>query len=175
MKSNIVLIGFMGTGKSSVGRELAKILNKIFIETDEMIEKKAHQTIPEIFREGESHFRDLESQICEQLTHQRDAVISTGGGVVLRERNIEYLRNSAIIILLTADANTIFARTSWDGHDSRPLLDLPNPRLQIDALLQERLQQYQNAADIIISTNNKDISTVVSEILEKLAVFREYS
>lgn len=163
---NIVLTGFMGTGKSAVGRILSKELTYAFIDSDCEIEKEQKMSITEIFKNyGEAKFRDIESDIIKRLSEMEGVVISTGGGVVLRESNIENLRKKGVIVCLTASAETILKRVKQSN--DRPLLQVDNPLQRIKELLTSREQCYRNA-DITISTEGKSSKEIASEILEKL-------
>ena len=169
MKSNIVLIGFMGTGKSTVGKILAEKLSKDFIEMDDIISQKANKSIPEIFsQDGEITFRELEMQVAKELSEKKNKIISAGGGLVLNKLNIDYLKKKSILVLLRANPKEIFKRISKDGKEKRPLLDNIDPVKEIKSLLDFRLNYYNSAAEITISTDNKDPSQIASEIIRKL-------
>lgn len=171
MKSNIVLIGFMGTGKSTVGKILAEKLHKDFIEMDDFISQKANKTIPEIFaQDGEIKFRELEMCISKELSEKKNVIISAGGGLILNKLNIDYLKKKSIIVLLQANPAEIFKRISKDGKEKRPLLDNNDPVKEIKSLLDYRQYYYNNAAEITISTNNKDPDQIALEIIGKLMV-----
>ena len=168
MKSNIALIGFMGTGKTAVGRVLAKRLGKNFIELDSLITKRARKSIPEIFQnDGEIAFRELEIEATKKVARDTDAVIACGGGIVLNKINIDRLTESSIIIYLTASPDAILKRTSRRKNE-RPLLDVPDPAMRIRELLEFRKPFYERAADITINTSQLDINAVAEQIIEKL-------
>jgi shikimate kinase len=168
MKSNIALIGFMGTGKTAVGKLLAQKLGKEFIELDALIEKKAGRSIPEIFRrDGEVHFRELEIEAVMEVSTQRNIVIACGGGVVLNTINIERLRKESVIICLTASPSVILRRTA-DDKASRPLLNVADRAGEIRNLLDFRRPFYARAADFTVNTTRLNIMGVVARILEKL-------
>ncbi|NOX20467.1 MAG: shikimate kinase [Nitrospirae bacterium] len=163
---NIVLVGFMGTGKTIVGRALAEWLGMEFVELDAEVEAEEGISIKEIFeRYGEPYFRDLETEIVKRFSQKEGLVISTGGGVVLREENMKALREKGIIVCLWAEPETILERTS--GNNERPLLNVDDPLNRIKELLQQRRPFYERA-DIMIKTDSKDLDTVVNEIIEKL-------
>lgn len=163
---NIVLTGFMGTGKTEVGKILAGHLGYTFIDADAVIEEEQKMTITEIFkRYGEPYFRELESKVIKRLSEMERAVISTGGGAVLRQENMDNLRKKGIIICLMASPETIFERTKNDT--SRPLLQVENPLQRIKELLDFRRPYYEKA-DIIISTDGKSPEEVAQEILNKI-------
>ncbi|HMF33930.1 MAG TPA: shikimate kinase [Candidatus Lokiarchaeia archaeon] len=168
---NIVLLGFMGTGKSAVGRMLAKRLGSDwhFIEMDKRIEELAGLSISEIFpQEGESHFRDLETQVCRELIGEHHAIVSTGGGVVTRPENVEILGSFAHLILLTATPEVIFERIIKDGKEKRPLLAKPDPMGEIEKLLAVREELYRAATGDYVDTTIKSPSEVAEEILALL-------
>lgn len=167
MKKNIVLIGFMGTGKSSVGFKLAMKLKKEFIDMDREIETVSGMTVTELFRRyGELRFRSEESLMAKKLSLREDLVIATGGGLVLLPENIEALRQNGIIVLLEAKAEDIHARVSRKK-GTRPLLKGAFSVEDIQKLLDER-KPYYDCADIRVNTSNKDLDTVIEEILHKL-------
>jgi shikimate kinase len=168
MKTNIALIGFMGTGKTAVGRLLAKKLGRKFIELDSVIEKRAGKSIPEIFVEdGEIAFRELEIKATKEVTRTKRTVIACGGGVVLNRINIDRLKEGAVIVYLTATPSVILKRTlREDG--KRPLLDVENPLETIRELLKFRKPLYERAADITVSTARLSVEAVADEIIEKL-------
>jgi shikimate kinase len=165
MKSNIALIGFMGTGKTAVGKLLAQKLGKKFIELDALIEKKAGRSIPEIFRrDGEVRFRELEIGAVREVSTQKNIVIACGGGVVLNTINIEHLRKESVIICLTASPSVILRRTAGD-RAGRPLLDVADRAQEIKKLLEFRRPFYTRAADITVNTSRLDIEGVVAKVL----------
>lgn len=169
--NSIALIGFMATGKSLVGKKLAKELGKEyrFIETDEIIETLAEKSIPKIFSEdGELRFREYEIEACKQVSNYNKVVISCGGGVVLNKINIDYLKQNNIIILLEASLEVIYERAKKDGKEKRPVIDKENMKEEIQKILEFREPFYKGAADIVIDTTNKSINTVVKEILNKI-------
>ena len=173
MKNNIALIGFMGAGKSVTGRALAQVLKREFVDTDETIEKKAGMTISAIFaQQGEDAFRDLESEAVRQACSGQERVIACGGGTVLRQKNIEVLRGSALIIYLAARPEAILQRVG-DGK-TRPLLKEGNRSATMTELLRARQPLYEKAADIIIDTTDIDTSTVVKKILSELDRYEGY-
>ncbi len=166
MKDNIALIGFMGTGKSTVGVSLADSLGRDFIEVDELIEEKADKTIEKIFREdGEEHFRTLESEIIQDVCQKEDTVISCGGGVVLDRRNSNSLKKNAYVVLLTASTEEILRRLSEDS--SRPLLRCENREERIKELLDDRSELYDDCAHITIDTSDRGIDSIVDEIIRR--------
>ncbi len=168
MKTSIALIGFMGTGKTAVGKALAEKLGKEFVELDSLIEQKAGKTIPEIFQQGgEVRFRELEIEVTKEIAENKDAVIACGGGVVLNRINIDRLRKGCIIVYLTASPRAILKRTSGDENE-RPLLKADSRALTIRELLRFRKPFYERAADIKIDTSKLNIDAVVEQIIEKV-------
>lgn len=166
---NIVLIGFMGTGKTEVGKELAERLGYGFIDTDELIEKKSGISISEIFdRYGEPYFRDIESEVIKDVSRKDKVVISTGGGAVIREENRENLKRKGILVCLTASPEIIHERTR--SYDNRPLLKIDDPYKRIKELLKER-EPYYSQADITIDTSDIETSEVVNKILKEVKIY----
>ncbi len=165
MKTNVALIGFMATGKSTVGKVLARELNKNFLEMDALIEEKAKKSIPQIFSEdGEIRFREYEMEICKDISKKKNCVISCGGGVILNKLNIDYLKLSSEVILLKANHEEIFKRAMEEGKEKRPLLNKPNPMKEISDLLEFRKPFYMAATDKVVDTDGKTIEEIVKEI-----------
>lgn len=161
---NIVLTGFMGTGKTTVGRALAKKLQMGLVDIDEEIEKEQKMSINDIFsRHGEPHFRDIETAMIQELSRDNNIIISTGGGAVLRDENMEALKENGIIFCLNATAETILERTGRS--QDRPLLKVENPKEKITELLAYRRPFYERAG-IMIETDGKTPLEVVQEIME---------
>jgi shikimate kinase len=175
VKTSIALIGFMGTGKTAVGKALAEKLGKEFFELDLLIEKKARKTIPAIFKEdGEISFREFEIEVVKEVSQQRNAVIACGGGVILNKINIDRLRKEAVIVYLTASPRVILRRISRDI-DERPLLAVANPALTIKDLLRLRRPLYERAADVTVNTSGLDIDSVVRQITAKIKEYESLS
>ena len=161
---NIVLTGFMGTGKTTIGRALAKKLQMRLVDIDEEIEKEQKMSINDIFsRHGEPHFRDIETAMIQELSRDKNIIISTGGGAVLRDENMEALKENGIIFCLNATAETILERTGRS--QDRPLLKVENPKEKINELLAYRRPFYERAG-IMIATDGKTPLEVVQEIME---------
>jgi len=162
---NIVLIGYRGTGKSTVGRLLAVRLGREFVSTDAEIVKRAQRTIPEIVaQQGWDYFRDLESDICQELSSRDHLVIDTGGGAILRPQNIEALKKNGTAFWLMASVETIVKRIGSDNQ--RPSLTGTKSFVdEIQDVLQERMPKYQAAADHVIETDNRSINQLVETML----------
>lgn len=163
---NIVLIGFMGCGKTTVGIRLSYRLRRAMEDTDKLIEKEEGRTITEIFRtEGEAFFRELETKCLKKLiSTAKNMIISVGGGLPVREENHALLKKLGTVVYLRANAETIYERTKHDT--SRPLLQGDDPRGKIRMLLDVRKAVYENAADVVIDVDGKDFDTILDEILE---------
>ena len=175
MKTSIALIGFMGTGKTVVGKALAETLGKEFIELDTLIEQKAGKTILEIFRQdGEVRFRELEIEVAREVSGKKNAVIACGGGLVLNKINIDRMREECVIIYLTASPGVILKRTSGDENE-RPLLKASDRELRVKELLRFRQPFYERAADIKIDTSKLDINSVAEQIMEKVRGYESYT
>lgn len=166
---NVVLIGFMGTGKTSTGKMLAQRLGCAFIDMDVKIEEEAGMTIPEIFAQfGEDHFRQLEHELAVKLSSRRNAVISTGGGTVKNPANVEALKSSGVMVCLKANVDTVLERTQSRG--TRPVLDKEDKgdrRQAVEKLLQEREALYEQA-DFTVDTSDLSPLQVVEIITKTL-------
>ena len=162
---NIVLIGYRGTGKSTIGRLLAARLGRQLVSTDAEIVKRAQRTIPEIVaQEGWEYFRDLESDICRELASRDQLMVDTGGGAILRAQNVEALKKNGTLFWLTASVKTIVKRIGRDNQ--RPSLTGTKSFVdEIRDVLQERTPKYQSAADHIIATDDRSIDQVVEHVL----------
>jgi len=166
MPKNIVLVGFMATGKSTVGRELARQLSLEVVDTDDLIEEKAEKTISEIFSEdGEEALRDLESEIAQNVSNLTGHDIITGGGIVLREENIQALKTAGPVFCLTASPEAILQRTEGTSH--RPLLQTQDPLSRIRELLRAR-EPFYSKADHVIDTSSLTVPEVVEGIMDIL-------
>ncbi len=164
---NIILTGFMGTGKTTIGILLAEKLGYDFVDTDHLIEKKCGMSIPDIFREkGENEFRDLETAISLELSGKENLIISTGGRLMLDAINAEALGKSGTAFCLTATVEEILNRVSLDQHSKRPLLEGTNPKKRITQLFQERREGYAKFTQI--TTSDKTPNEIVENILSLL-------
>jgi shikimate kinase len=149
---NLVLVGFMGSGKSSVGREIARRWGFRFIDTDTGIRQKYKKSIPDIFASfGEPFFRDEENLALQELQNSDHAVIATGGGIVLQPRNHPLLRTLGVVVWLTASEEVIWERVS--RNQNRPLLRTQDPRATISNLMSTRYPLYDALADITVETS----------------------
>ena len=161
-----MLTGFMGTGKSTVGRILARRLRYRFVDTDALIEQQNGRSIAAIFTEdGEEAFRQLEASVARDLGNQSGKVIATGGRLMLDDKNAEALSKNGRVFCLTASTETIYNRVQHDT--KRPLLNVPDPKAKIEQLLQERAVGYGRFTQI--DTENKTAKMVAEEILECLS------
>jgi shikimate kinase len=164
MDRNIVLIGFMGTGKSTVGRQLADDTGRSFQDIDLLIEERAGMTISDIFEQmGEKYFRELESRVLAEAVKGTDKILAAGGGVVLNPANVSVISQNAIIIALTAKINTLWERLK-DSTD-RPLLRGEDPRARLQQLYEQRAGLYRDA-DFIVHVDDKTPAAVAKEILQ---------
>ncbi|MCM8778589.1 MAG: shikimate kinase [Candidatus Omnitrophica bacterium] len=163
---NIVLVGFMGTGKTTVAKELAQRLKREYVSLDELIEKVEKKPITQIFAEsGEDYFRALESRVIKEVSAKENLIIDAGGGAMLRRENIENFKKKGILICLKAKPEVILERTK--GYKHRPLLNVSNPQKQIEKLLWIR-EPYYAQADHFIDTSQLSVEEIVGEILEIL-------
>ena len=162
--SNIILIGFMGVGKSQVGHKLAQELKMHFVDTDDLIEKAEEMNIPEIFeKKGEPHFRDIETKTLGTLQDYDNFVISTGGGIILRDENVKMLKQLGPLVLLWSDPDTIYERVKQESH--RPLIEADKKK-NISEILRQRTPIYNKAADFTVDTSFLSIDNAVEEILK---------
>lgn len=165
----IVLTGFMGTGKTSVGKELGRLLGYRFVDTDRLIEGKEGKPISLIFREkGEDYFRKLEEDTVKEASIMRNVVIATGGGVIKNRKNVENLGRNGIIVWLKADPEIILKRAMTEG-GKRPLLDVEEPLKEINKLLSERINLYEQA-DTSVDTNYITPQESAHEIIDRLGL-----
>ncbi len=161
---HIFLIGFMGTGKSAVSRELAKMIGLKVIDTDALISEATGMSIPEIFEQkGEDGFRVLETQALQEILELESSIISCGGGLPMKEQNQKLMKKAGRSILLTASPENIYMRVKND--DQRPLLKSNMDVEHIRALMEKRKSVYIKTADIIVNTDDKDILQICQEIL----------
>ena len=158
----------MGTGKSSVGRLVADLLRFTFLDTDHVIEVRAHKSITDIFaQDGEAAFRELESRIVEELTQRKKTVISTGGGLPTCEKNLVSLKTHALVVCLWASPETIYERVR--EHTHRPLLNEPDPLEKIRKLLTER-EPYYRQADVLVNTGLRSVREVATQVIHQFHI-----
>jgi len=170
MFKNIILTGFMGVGKTSVGTRLAKELGYAFVDTDLLIEADQKTTITEIFSTfGEPYFRDVETRIIRQVLDGEEQIVSTGGGAVIRDENRRAFKEAGLTVCLTARPEVIYNRIKHETH--RPLLQVADPLGRIGELLEARAKFYRQA-DLIIDTSEKSVEDVLGEIKEKVRYAR---
>jgi shikimate kinase len=163
LRQNIVLTGFMGTGKSEVGKRLAARLEWTFIDTDMLIERELGTSIAELFtQKGEAYFRAHERRIIAQTCQQQDCVIATGGGAIVDLVNAELLKKSGLVVCLTAPSEVIYNRVK--GNANRPLLQGDKPLAKIRTLIADRAQAYARA-DVMVETSQRSLDDVVHAVL----------
>ncbi len=168
---NIILEGFMGSGKTLISELLSDELDLELLDTDSAIEEAEGRTISSIFeQDGEEAFRDMETELLGTIVrdHYREMVISLGGGTVIREENRRLLENAGKVVYLKASPETVYERVKDD--DSRPLLKCEDPLARIKELLEKRSDIYEDAADLVIETDGKDPSDIVKEIITGLGI-----
>lgn len=169
---NIVLIGFMGVGKTTVSEYLSKWLVLNAVEMDQVIAEREKMSIPDIFTAyGEEYFRDLETNLLIELQDEKNTVISCGGGAALRERNVKEMRKNGKVVLLTASPEEIYERLK-DSND-RPLLNGRKNVKGIAELMEQRRGKYEAAADIVIKTDDKTVLEVCEELVQRLTEMEE--
>ena len=169
MDKNIVLIGFMGVGKTTYGKAIAKVFGMEFIDSDEFIEESEGTDVRSIFRQkGEEYFRELEKTAVESLSKRKGLVIATGGGIVKKEENMKALKSLGIIVYLEASAEQIMK--NLEGDLSRPLLDGGNKLEKITELLKERRPLYEKYQDIIFIVGRDNIENNVKRLAKLLEV-----
>lgn len=171
--SSIILIGYMGCGKSTVGKRLSYARRTPFLDTDKLIERKVNMTISELFeKEGEEYFRDLETNCIKDLLKENGQyIIAVGGGLALREENRRLLKELGTVIYLQANWETIYERVKKDT--TRPLLQGDNPQEKIRSMMAKRAPIYQSAADIIIDVDNKSYEEIIENIQQQVEAFNE--
>ena len=167
---NIALVGMMGCGKTTIGKLIAKDLNFSFIDTDELIVEKENRSINKIFEEnGEEFFREIETSILLKTLNNDNQIISTGGGIIKKDKNIKLLKEKSIVIYLEADDKTLYERVK--NNKDRPLLNVDDMQEKITTLLKERENKYKQAHHTI-STTNKEPNNIAKEIT---GIINEYS
>ena len=161
--ANLALIGFMGTGKTTVGRLVAEALHFDFLDTDELIQSRTGKSIAEIFaQDGEPAFRELERQIVRELSTKTKTVISTGGGLPTNPENLALLKSYAVVVCLWSSPDKIWNRVKNQTH--RPLLHDPNPQKKIQDLLTTR-EPFYKQADVLVNTDVRNVREVVQQLV----------
>ena len=169
--ANLILIGFMGTGKSSVGRRVASSLGYRFVDTDKEIVDQEGQEIADIFAErGEEVFRQIETQVLERCCQSDKQIISTGGGIVIREENRKILAAGGLVIWLRAEPESVYDRTKHNT--DRPLLATDDPQQTIKDLLESREPLYKQCADLIVSTDDLSLDETIFGVTETAQVWQ---
>ncbi len=164
MSKNIVLVGFMGAGKSSVAAGLAKTLKRKVVSTDASIVEREKRPITDIFRDsGEPYFRGIEQKVVAEVSKQSNLIVDCGGGVVLNQENVDNLKRGGTVFYLSATPEVIYERIKHERH--RPLVNVDNPKAKIEELLNSRKSRYA-LADVTIDTSHKTVQQVVEEILK---------
>ncbi|MFH1577393.1 MAG: shikimate kinase [Candidatus Margulisiibacteriota bacterium] len=164
---NIVLIGFMGSGKSVVGHKLASELGLTYIDTDQLIEEAAGLSISDIFaQKGEAVFRELETETIKQLQGTDGHVLATGGGMVLRQENVKMLKDLGPLVMLWAEPEMIYQRVKQEKH--RPLLEVADPQAEIKRVLDKRTPVYNRVADYKVDTTKLSVNECVEGIIKWL-------
>lgn len=167
MSRRIFLVGLMGAGKTTVGRQLAKVLGMAFCDSDREIERCTGANIPLIFDiEGEQGFRAREHKVIAELTSRDNIVLATGGGAILDNENRANLSARGVVIYLQASVDQLYKRTSKD--QKRPLLQIENPKAKLQELLVEREPLYLQVANLVVKTDTNTLKGVIEEIQTKL-------
>ena len=170
--SNIVLIGFMGAGKTTVSDYLSTMFDMDIIEMDQEITDREEMSIPDIFATyGEEYFRDLETSLLVELQDRKNVIISCGGGTALRENNVAEMKKNGRVVLLTASPETIYERVK--DSDDRPVLKGRKNVDGIAELMEQRREKYEAAADIVVQTDHKTVLQVCEELVRRLSEMEE--
>ncbi|HIP94115.1 MAG TPA: shikimate kinase AroK [Leucothrix sp.] len=163
MKENIILVGLMGAGKSTIGRSLAKQLKMNFYDSDRLIEERTGVDISTIFEiEGEQGFRDREEEIIAELCQKNDIILATGGGCILREQTRKNMQKAGHVVYLRTNADLLYSRIRHDK--SRPLMQTKNPIDTLKKLLDDREPYYFEVADTVIMTGKQKINVIVKKV-----------
>jgi len=171
LSGNLILVGMMGSGKTTMGRTLARHLNKDFADSDEEIQKRTGVNIPHIFDiEGEPGFRLRETAVLRELVNRDNIVLATGGGVVLAEENRELLKQSGIVVYLRANVHDLWHRTRHDRN--RPLLQTSDPYGKLMEIYQHRDPLYREVADIVIQSGRQSVHNLMLHLVEEIEKFR---
>lgn len=172
--ASIYLVGMMGSGKSTIGKVLARAMDMPFIDLDHQIEAKCGVKIPVIFEiEGEEGFRKREAQVLEEVTEQEGIVMATGGGAILQPDNRALLRQRGIVVYLKASVDELYRRTCRDRN--RPLLATQDPKGRLRELLTQREALYDEVADIVMETSSSTVTAVAQKLIERINQYRDHS
>jgi shikimate kinase len=167
MTGNIFLVGLMGAGKTTIGRQLSRLLDRPFFDSDHEIEQRTGVRIPVIFEvEGEAGFRQRESAMIAELTARRGIILATGGGAVLDADNRRRLKENGLVVYLRAAVADLLARTRHDRN--RPLLQTADPRQKLEQLLSQRDPLYREVADIILDTGQQSANQLTRQLEQEL-------
>lgn len=170
MARQVVLIGMMGSGKTTIGRMLARKLNRSFLDTDRELERRAGQTVRQIFtQQGEDAFRHMETELLQELVEwQRSSVIACGGGIVARVENVGLLKQIGTVIWLSMSSDNLVERLHYSRRQGRPLLQTEHWPQVVRQLMAERAASYRRAADVTLAVDGMAPSQVVAEITRHL-------
>lgn len=168
---NIILIGYMGSGKSTVGRKAARAVEYNFLDTDMLIEEEEGTTISKLFEEkGESYFREKETEvICRLMEEPKGNIIATGGGLPMKDENAELLKKLGTVIYLKAEVDTLVKRLSGNGSNARPLLQNGDLREKIETMLTVRGPVYESCADVVLQTDDMSFYEIICQFEKILA------
>jgi shikimate kinase len=171
---NLILVGMMGSGKTTIGRTLAKHLGKTFVDSDEEIQHRTGVTIPHIFDvEGEAGFRLRETAAIRELVVRDNMVLATGGGAILAEQNRIMLSENGIVVYLKTNVHDLWQRTRHDRN--RPLLQTADPRAKLAELFDQRDPLYQQAADIVVQSGKQSVQALMLHLVDEIDAFRKNS
>lgn len=169
---NLILIGMMGSGKTTMGKALARHLDKTFVDSDEEIQRRTGVTIPHIFDiEGESGFRQRETAAIADLAERDNLVLATGGGAILAMQNRELLKQNGIVVYLKASIHDLWQRTRHDRN--RPLLQTGDPRAKLTELFQHRDPLYQETADIVMLSGKQSVQALMLHLVEEVEAYKK--
>jgi len=171
---NLILVGMMGSGKTTMGRALARHLGKAFVDSDEEIQQRTGVTIPHIFDiEGETGFRQRETAAIRDLVERDNMVLATGGGAVLAEQSRELMRQNGIVIYLKANVHDLWQRTRHDRN--RPLLQTADPYAKLTELFQQRDPLYLQVADIVMQSGKQSAHALMLQLVDEIEAFRKFN
>lgn len=165
---NIALVGFMGAGKSTIGRALAVRLGRSFIETDALVEQRASMSVADVFAQrGEAYFRELEAEVVREVCGCQECVIACGGGVVLRQENVTALKAACVLVYLEVSASSVLRRLGSQS-TVRPLLQGPDRETRVKELMELRRPVYETVADITVRTDGLLVEQIVRKVQRRL-------